>query len=66
MKRSELSAEQQIANIRARRAQYAKKWREANPDKAAAIAQRYWARKAAEAQQMATGDTGTDTEGGRG
>lgn len=52
--------EQQLAEIRAKRAEYARRWRANNPDKEAAIKRRYWARKLAESQQPTGGQAESD------
>ena len=55
--------EEVLANIRAARAAYARRWRQKNPEKQAAITARYWATKCAQLQEQAQG-TENDQEGG--
>ncbi|MBQ9040948.1 MAG: hypothetical protein IJ119_15900 [Clostridia bacterium] len=45
--------EEVLANIRAARAAYARRWRQKNPEKQAAITARYWAKRAAQLQKQA-------------
>ena len=53
-KNTELTAEQQLANMRAKRAEQARRWRANNPEKQAQIQARYLQRKLA---QMSTHGT---------
>ncbi len=55
--------EEVLANIRAARAAYARRWRQKNPEKQAAITARYWQRRMERMQQQAQG-TENDREGG--
>ena len=52
--------EQQLADMRAKRAEYARRWRAKNPEKDAAIKLRYWKRKLSESQQPAGEQTESD------
>ena len=45
------TAEERLAKIRAKNAEYARRWRQRNPDKEAAIKRRYWEKKLAGKQQ---------------
>lgn len=47
-----------LANIRAARAEYARQWRQKNPEKQAAITARYWAKKCAQLQEQAQQEEG--------
>lgn len=49
-----VSAEERLAAIRTRNAEYAKKWRAKNPEKAAQIARRYWEKRISVLQQQKT------------
>jgi hypothetical protein len=40
-----ITAEERLAQIKARNAEYARKWRAKNPQKSAEITARYWQRK---------------------
>ena len=55
-----MTAEERLAQIRAKNAEYARKWRAKNPEKQAANARRYWSKRLEELKQT-SGQQDTDT-----
>ena len=46
-----MTAEERLAKLRAKNAEYARRWRAKNPEKVAAIARRYWEKRIAALQE---------------